>query len=349
MDGYAVRGAETFGASSYGPAIFRCIGGARPGHAFEGEVGPGEAVEIATGAPLPPGADTVVPVEFTTRGGDSVSVHEALPVGRHIGRMGEDVAAGTTILPAGRILRPQDLGVLSGLGLGTVPVVRRPIVSILTTGDELLPPGTPPTGYRFADMNSPMVVPLVARDGGVAHVVGPVPDRREALGNALVDATQHSDVVLVSGGSSTGPEDYAPGWVAEHGELPVHGIALRPASPTGLGFVGDVPVLLLPGNPVSCLCAYDLFGGRIVRSLAGRPKDWPYRSIELPLRHKLVSAVGRVDYARVKRVGGAVEPLAVSGAAILSSTVHADGFVVVPADLEGYPAGATVTIWLYDG
>ena len=156
-------------------------------------------------------------------------------------------------------------------------------------------------------------------------------------------------MVLVSGGSSTGPEDHAPGLLAELGELPLHGVALRPASPTGLGFVGSVPVLLLPGNPVSCLCAYDLFGGRIVRRLGGRPDDWPYRSIELPLRHKLVSAVGRVDYARVKLAGGVVEPLAVSGASILSSTTRADGFVVVPADLEGYAAGVTVTVWLYDG
>jgi molybdopterin molybdotransferase len=110
-----------------------------------------------------------------------------------------------------------------------------------------------------------------------------------------------------------------------------------------------VPVLLLPGNPVSCLCAYDLFGGRIVRRLAGRPADWPYRSVELPLSQKLVSAVGRVDYARVKLVGTAIEPVAVRGASILSSTTRADGFVVVPADLEGYPAGATVTVWFYDG
>ena len=117
-------------------------------------------------------------------------------------------------------------------------------------------------------------------------------------------------------GSSTGPEDHAPGLVAELGELLAHGVALRPASPTGVGFVGGVPVLLLPGNPVSCLCAYDLFGGRVVRRLGGRPVQWPYRSVERPLLHKLVSAVGRVDYVRVKLTEDTVEPLAVSGASI---------------------------------
>ena len=127
-------------------------------------------------------------------------------------------------------------------------------------------------------------------------------------------------------------------------------MALRPAGPAGIGFLGEkkVPVVLLPGNPVSCLCAYDFFAGRVLRRLGGRPPAWPYPREEHPLAQKLVSALGRVDYARVKVVDGRVEPLAISGASILSSTTRADGFVVVPADLEGYPAGATVTVWRYD-
>ena len=140
----------------------------------------------------------------------------------------------------------------------------------------------------------------------------------------------------------------------------MHGVALRPASPTGLGFLttdGDkgvvtthaaVPVVLLPGNPVSCLCAYDFFAGPIVRRLGGRPSGWPHRVIEAPLAHKLASVVGRVDYARVRIERGRVEPLAVSGASILSSTTRADGFVIIPSDLEGYAAGTTVTVLLYD-
>jgi molybdopterin molybdotransferase len=349
MDGYAVRGEETYGADPYTPALFRRVGQARPGRAFPGQVGRGEAVEIATGAPLPDGADTVVPVELTRPEGDSIAVTEAVPVGRHIGRKGEDVTAGTVVLPAGRVLRPQDLGVLSGLGIARVEVYRRPRVTILVTGDELLPPGSPPVDHLFADMNSPMLAALVRRDGGIPRVVGPLPDRREALRDALVAALETSDTLLVSGGSSTGPEDHAPGLVAELGELPVHGVALRPASPTGLGFIGGTPVVLLPGNPVSCLCAYDLFAGQVVRRLGGRPPDWPYRPVVRPLAHKLVSALGRVDYARVRLVDGHVEPLAVSGASILSSTTRADGFVIVPADLEGYPEGAELTVWLYDG
>ena len=136
--------------------------------------------------------------------------------------------------------------------------------------------------------------------------------------------------------------------VARDGELPIHGVAMRPSSPTGMGRIGNAVVVLLPGNPVSCLCAYDFFAGRAIRRLCGRDSDWPYPRRELPLRRKIVSAVGRVDYCRVRVVDNEVEPLALSGASILSSTVRADGFVVVPAEREGYGPGAMVAVHLYD-
>lgn len=348
MDGYAVRGEDTFGADAYAPIGLAIVGRVRPGRGGELAVGPGQAAEIATGAPIPPGADTVVRVEATETDGRVVRVSEATPPGRHVGRRGEDIPAGTVVLLAGRVLRPQDLGVLSAIGAGEVSVVRRPIVAILVTGDELLPTGRSPHGHMIADANSPMLAALVRRDGGLSAVVGPLPDDRDALRAAILEASSRADAILISGGSSTGPEDHAPGLVAELGELAVHGVALRPASPAGLGFVAGRPVVLLPGNPVSCLCAYDFFAGAIVRRLGGRPPGWPYRSDRLPLARKIASVVGRVDYARVAVVGGRVEPLSISGASILSSTTRADGFVVIPADLEGYAEGATVRVWLYD-
>jgi molybdopterin molybdotransferase len=137
--------------------------------------------------------------------------------------------------------------------------------------------------------------------------------------------------------------------VAEVGELCVHGVALRPASPAGFGFLpGNRPLFLLPGNPVSCLCAYDLFAGPAVRRLGGRSPELPYRQVTLPLARKLVSVVGRVDYVRVQIRAGQVEPLATSGASILSSTTRADGFVLVPGDSEGQAAGEQVSVYLYD-
>jgi molybdopterin molybdotransferase len=348
MDGFALRGEETFGADPYSPATFQVVGRSRPGGPMDGRVGPGQAAEIATGAPLPEGADAVAPVESCMVQADRLGVFEPVSPGRHIGRRGEDIETAVRALAAGRRLRPQDLGVLSALGRAVVPVIRRPVVSIVITGDELLPAGTTARGAQIADMNSVMASALVERDGGRPVVIGPLADDPAGLERVLASAVEQSDLVLVSGGSSTGPEDYAPGVVAALGTLAIHGVGLRPASPTGLGFVKNVPIFLLPGNPVSCLCAYDLFAGRAVRRLGGRAPAWPYRAILRPLASKLVSALGRVDYTRVRLVGDRVEPMAIGGASILSSTTRADGFVLVPADLEGYPAGTEVTVWLYD-
>jgi molybdopterin molybdotransferase len=275
-----------------------------------------------------------------------LQVTEAVSPGRHIGRRGEDVAIGTRILARGRVLRPQDLGLLASVGVASIDVLASPRVLILITGDELLPAGSPPEGHRIIDSNSVMLAALVERDGGLPHVAPILQDRREVVRSALLDSD--ADAVLVSGGSSVGKEDHAPSLLAELGELPIHGVALRPASPAGVGFLAERPVFLLPGNPVSCLCAYDLFAGRAIRLLGGRPAELPYRQVSLVLSAKVSSAVGRVDYVRVRIREDQAEPLAVSGASILSTTTMADGFFLVPRDSEGYPAGAKATVYLYD-
>src|SRR5262249_37682635 len=157
-----------------------------------------------------------------------------------------------------------------------------------------------------------------------------------------------ADVVMVSGGSSVGSEDHAPQLLAELGELAIHGVAMRPSSPAGVGRIGDTLVFLLPGNPVSCLCAYDFFAGRGIRLRGGRSHDWPHRTRQGIVARKIVSDIGRVDYCRVRMAGEEVEPLALSGASILSSTTRADGFVVVPAESEGFGPGTSVTVYLYE-
>jgi molybdopterin molybdotransferase len=346
MDGYALRGGETFGAGPYNPLELEVVGQALPGRPFAGRLQPGQAVRIMTGAPIPDGADAVLQAEAAAEAGGRVCLSDAVPPGRHVGRRGEDVEAGAVVLRAGRVLRPQDVAVLASLGATPVPVVRRPRVAVVVTGNELLPCGARPEGFRIVDSNSVMLEALVRRDGGLPQLTPPVPDTHEAVRAALLGAD--ADVLLVSGGSSVGQEDHAPRVLAEVGELTVHGVALRPASPSGVGFLGDRPVFLLPGNPVSCLCAYDLFAGQVVRRLGGRPPEWPYRAQTLPLARKIASAVGRVDYVRVLVQGGRVEPLATSGASVLSSTTRADGFVLVPRDSEGYAAGEQVLVYLYD-
>jgi molybdopterin molybdotransferase len=346
MDGYAVIARETFGAGAYNPLALQIAGDSRPGRPFAGEVVSGQAVRIMTGAPVPAGADAVLPAEVAQEDDGMIQVVEPVSPGRHIGRRGEDVEPGQTVLKAGRVLRPQDLGLLASLGTASVSVIGCPRVEILITGDELLPAGSTPSGCRIVDSNSVMLAALVRRDGGEPRSAPPLPDRRDLLREAM--SVSNADVLLISGGSSVGVEDHAPGLLAELGDLAVHGVTLRPASPTGVGFIGERPVFLLPGNPVSCLCAYDLFAGRAIRILGGRCPDLPYRREDLPLADKISSAVGRVDYVRVRISNGHAAPLAVSGASLLSTTTAADGFVLVPRDSEGYPPGAVVTVYKYD-
>ncbi|MCS7305222.1 MAG: molybdopterin molybdotransferase MoeA [Thermoguttaceae bacterium] len=433
MDGYAVRAADTLGASVYNPIRLVVIGQAFPGRAFSQPVAPGQAVQIMTGAAMPSGADAVLPAELAETEPNSVLALGEVPPGKHVGQIGEDVRQGSVVFRTGRILRPQDVGLLASVGLSEILVVRRPRVRILVTGDELLPAGAAWQPNHIYDANGPMLQALVRRDGGIPEFWGIVADQPEALLAALREPsrshlplvsdrpmpqqppappppgglqpnalktspsastrpavsnrlsaftpTERSesasraeearewltyclasreetseltsepgspDLFLISGGSSVGQEDHAPRILAEHGQLVFHGVAMRPSSPAGLGLWKGRLVFLLPGNPVSCLCAYDCFAGRAIRALAGRSMDWPYRRITAPLARKVSSMIGRFDYLRVRLVQGQVEPLGISGASILSSTTQADGFVLIPPESEGYPAGTQVEVFLYD-
>lgn len=345
MDGFAVVAASTEGASDYNALPLVVIGNAMPGKPFVGKVTSGQAVRIMTGAPMPQGADAVLPAEWTS-GADASAVQAlaAVSPGKHVGVRGEDVPSGTQVLAAGRQMRPQDLGLLSSVGRTEVQVVRKPRVRLIVTGSELLPAGSTPVGCQIADANGPMLAALVERDGGVVDDPGLIADDPDAILSAL--ATD-ADLILVSGGSSVGAEDFVPTLIAQHGELAIHGIAMRPSSPTGIGKLRGRLVFLLPGNPVSCLCAYDFFAGRAIRALGGRAREWPYALVRLPLVRKISSPIGRLDYARVQIRDGQVEPLTVGGASVLSSTTRADGFVVVPADSEGFGPGSLVDVWLY--
>ncbi|MEE9609157.1 MAG: gephyrin-like molybdotransferase Glp [Myxococcota bacterium] len=346
MDGYAVRGEDTFGASAYDPIALRLIGQALPGEVFDGVVEPGTAVRIMTGAPLPKGADAVLMAEVCDEREGSVELTEPVAPRKNVGAVGEDIRAGDVVLRVGRRLRPQDAGLLASIGIARPRCVRRPRVQLVITGDELLPAGARPEGVRIVDSNSVVLRGLVARDGGELLPFEILPDDAERVREVL--SSDRADLVLVSGASSVGTEDHAPRLVAELGSLDFHGISMRPSSPAGVGRVRERWVFLLPGNPVSCLCAYEFFAGPTLRALGGRSRAWPHRRVRLPLARKISSAVGRTDYVRVAIEDAAVAPLGISGASILSSTVRAAGCVIVPRELEGMPEGAEVEVRLYD-
>jgi len=346
MDGYALRGEDTFGAGEYDPIVLDLLGVSLPGAPFDGQVGAGQAVRIMTGAPVPEGADAVVMAEVCEERDGCLEVRDSVAPRKNVGAMGEDIEVGDLVLEVGRRLRAQDVGLLSSIGRADALCVRRPRVRLVVTGDELLPAGSQPQGVRIVDSNSVVLRALVTRDGGEHLPFEILPDEPERIRDAM--AADDADVVLVSGGSSVGQEDHAPRLLAELGELAFHGVSMRPSSPSGVGRIGDRFVFLLPGNPVSCLCAYEFFAGPVVRALGGRPRRWPHRRAQLPLARKIASAVGRTDYVRVAVEAGKVVPVATAGASILSSTVRAAGCVIVPREQEGMPEGAEVEVLLYD-
>lgn len=346
MDGYAIQGEESFGASAYDAIRLDVVGISLPGSPFEGTLERGQAARIMTGAPIPKGADAVVKAEVCEEADGVVSISEAVAPRKNVGSIGEDIKRGETVLLAGRRLRPQDAGLLSSIGRAEVACVRRPRVRLVVTGDELLPAGAVPSGSQIVDSNSVVLRGLIARDGGASLPFEILPDIPERIRDAM--ANDEADVVLVSGGTSVGQEDHAPRLLSELGELAYHGISMRPSSPTGIGRIDDRFVFLLPGNPVSCMAAYEFFAGPTIRALGGRTRAWPHRRASIPLARKIVSEVGRTDYVRVAIENGEAIPLATAGASILSSTVRAAGSVVVPRELEGMPEGTKVEVLLYD-
>lgn len=347
MDGYALLADDTVGASATAPRELEVIGTAWPGRPHSGGISPGRAVRIMTGAPIPDGADAVLPVESTASlGSERVAIHAEIARGRHVARRGEDITTGARLLTKGRRLRPQDLGCLSSLGIDHADVVRPPTVELVVTGNEVLPAGTLPTGFHITDANSPLLAASLRRDGGLAGEPRFVRDVREELIATLRDTK--ADVVLITGGSSVGDEDYVPSVVSELGELVVHGIEMRPGKPAGVGWIDGRAVFLIPGNPVACLAVYDVLIAPTIRRLGGRSEAWPHRVKALPLASEVISKRNRLDYVRARIVGDGVEPLGAGGASKLATATLADGVFLVPADVERLAARTSVDVYLYD-
>lgn len=348
MDGYALRAAETFGASPTDPVSFRVIGEILPGEVRDLKVGEGEAARIMTGGAFPQGADAVLMAEYATDQGDVVLVHGSVVPGRHVARAGEDIQQGDLVLERGRVLRPQDLGVLASIRTVEVPVTRRPTVGLLSTGNELVEPGSPDAGQPGRVVNSCryMLEGLVTRSGAEARWLGAVRDDREALRAALM--AFDGDILITTGATSAGKEDYLPGLLSELGDLIVHGVNIRPASPLAFGRLGKALAVLLPGNPVAAMVGFDVFVRPALQRQLGQPEARWNRQVRRRLRRKLPSALNRTDFVRVQLVGeGEVEPFRAGGAGVLTSVTRADGFVIVPRDEEGFEAGSEVDVYLY--
>ncbi|MDR7485433.1 MAG: molybdopterin molybdotransferase MoeA [Armatimonadota bacterium] len=335
-DGWAVQAADTSAAAADRPARLNAAGQVQMGAEAAVAVVPGTAVRIPTGGMLPPGADAVVMQEDADTEGAAVLVRRPVRAGDNVVGQGADVRAGAVVLRRGRRLRPADLGVLAGLGFPDVEVVLPPRVAILATGDEVRPPGAVLGPGQVRDMNSYTLAAAVLAAGGLPTLCGIVGDQTSAVESAIRRALEGHEMVLVSGGSSVGERDVAVDAIAAVGPpgIIVHGIAVRPGKPTVLALAGTVPVIGLPGNPVSALVIFDLFARPVLERMLGLdPTSAPWHLVRAKLTAPLPGAGGREDHRRVRlesRPDGLWAVPLPAGSQILTSLVHADGVVRIP-------------------
>lgn len=353
VDGYAVRAQDTLGASTTTPFVFDVIASAEIGHVSNASVYGQQSVKIATGAPLPQGADSVIMVEHT----EKISVHRieiyrSLHPGENVSVRGEDVKQGETILFRGTILRPQDVGMLAALGRKEVKVVKKPTVAVFSTGNELIEPGDSIEVGRVFDSNRPALMAMVKDLGGEPVDLGIVCDDLEAIRSRIVKGLAH-DLIIISGATSVGEKDFTPEAVNSLGQpgVLVHGIAMRPGRATALAALGKKPIVLLPGFPVSAMIAFEVFvKPLILKMLGASPEQMERRTVVAYVSRRIPSSLGNRTFVRVvvKKMGEkyVIEPLRTSGSGILSSLVKADGFVILPENKEGLEEGERVEVIL---
>jgi molybdopterin molybdotransferase len=359
MDGYAVRAQDTFGAGAGAPQYLEIKGEVAMGAAPDRGVNPGETLRAPTGAMLPPGADAVVMVEYTAEHPDgTLEVRRAVAPGENVLTPGEDVTRGAILFPAGRRLRPQEIGLMAALGVTRVTVYKIPRVGIISSGDEIVPLDAKPLPGQVRDANAYLAAAQIAEWGGLPVLYGIIPDNLSALQQTLAAALDACDLILISGGSSVGARDLTltaiqnlPG-----AEILVHGVAIRPGKPTILAALGQPrpqPLLGLPGHPASAAVVMEVLGWPLLRHLAGCTGPPPLGgSVTAALSRNLAGATGREDYVRVRlrrenETLWADPVLGPSG--LISPLVKSDGLVMIPLRVEGLFKGETVTVQLFGG
>ncbi|MCS6888542.1 gephyrin-like molybdotransferase Glp [Chloroflexus sp.] len=352
MDGFAVRAVDTYGASESLPAYLTLCGEVPMGRAPHFTVGPGQAALIHTGGMLPAGSDSVVMIEHTQYL-DATTIEVARPVaiGENVIPIGEDVKRGELLFPRGHRLRPQDLGGLAGVGIVQVPVVARPRVAILASGDEVVPADAEIAPGQVRDINSYTIAALARRAGGEPILCGIAPDDPAVLAQMARAALEVADLLVLSAGSSVSARDHTVKVIESLGApgVLVHGVAIHPGKPTIIAAAGNRPIFGLPGNPVSAMIAFGLFVAPALRRLQGMPDIAP-PPIQAVLTLNIASKPGREDFVpvRLHRRDGTLYAEPVFGKSNLIYTMaHADGLVRVPLDLTGLYAGATVEVTLF--
>lgn len=366
MDGYAVRTADTRGATDAYPSVLTVVGDIAAGAGELPKVGPGQAARIMTGAPVPPGAQAVAPVEWTDGGTGSglaaaamtapvadeeVRVLRPVAEGAHIRRRGSDVAAGTTVLEAGTRLGPTQIGLLAAIGRATVKVRPRPRVVVLSTGSELVQPGEPVGPGQIADSNSFTLTAAAQEAGAIAYRVGAVPDDADRLRAVLEDQLGRADLIVTSGGVSVGAYDVVKEVFESYGGVDFRKLKMQPGKPQGFGRIGGaagVPLLALPGNPVSAYISFELFVRPVIRTMLGAA-DVHRPVVRALCPSALRSPAGRRQFLRGRYAAdGTVEPVGGADSHLVGALARANCLITVPEEVTELPAGSEVDVVLLD-
>ena len=353
MDGYAVRAADLAAATESTPVTLPVVGDIAAGATGAYNVQPGLCVRIMTGAPMPAGADAVVPLEWTDGGIAQVRISRAPEVGGHIRRAGEDLTPGSVVLPSGTHLGATQIGLLAAVGRERVLARPRPRVVVLSTGSELVDPGTPLSVGKIPDSNSTLLTAAAREAGAIAFRVGIVPDDPRVLLDTLEDQLIRADLVLTSGGVSVGAYDVVKEAIGRLGEVRFDKVAMQPGMPQGFGVIGPdrTPFFGLPGNPVSAYVSFEVFVRPAIRRMLGvEPIHRP--TVRARLAAPLTSPPGKRTFARARMTVEdgtyVVTPVGGSGSHLIASLAQANAFAVVPESVTSVDAGEVVTTMLLE-
>jgi len=356
MDGYAVIAKDTFGASQSLPAYLKLAGVVEMGKEAAQPLTPGTAMRISTGGMMPPNADSVVMVEYTDEtDAGLVEIHRGVSPWQNVIQIGDDIKKGELVFPRGRRLRAHDLGALTGVGIASIPVFKKPRIALISTGDEIVDVESEPRPGQVRNINQHSLAGLIEECGGELKDWGVIRDDRTALRDAIAGALEWSDLVLLSGGSSMGAKDIALETILSFpdAQFVFHGISIAPGKPTIFAKACGKPILGLPGYPVSALVIFDLFAAPLIRRLGGENLDVLEkfsRSVRAVLKTNVASQIGREDYVRVvlerSPAGLLAAPLPSKSGAIFT-LVKADGMVRVDMNQDGLEQGEEVEVILF--
>jgi molybdenum cofactor synthesis domain-containing protein len=343
MDGYAVKAEDTYGASNFNPRKLRLQGVQNAGEFFEDEISNGACVQVATGSPIPRGANAVVMVEYTRLEGELVEIQKPTYPGANVSPEGEDIKKGDIIVLAGEALTPGKIGALAALNMEFVTVYEKPRISVYSTGSEVRPLGVNLEPGQIYDINSFTLSSMISANGCLSVKKGIIPDERNAIEAAIKEATS-CDMGVFSGGSSVGVKDLFADVMEELGDVHFHGVQVKPGKPTLFGLVDGTPIMGMPGYPTSCLSNAYIFLAPALRRLSGLPAVEP-RQVSAKMGMRYVSSSGREQFLTV-RIEEGVAHLVFKKSGAITSMANADGYIVLPLDLDVIEEGEEVIVTL---